>query len=93
MRRPTKASPDTLVRALDRLCRDVQKGMVAPPSPEILTRAILDLFPGETLVPPGSSFALNTTRVVTWCVEEGRTIMQHKNDKSLWFKRRFSRYM
>lgn len=93
MRRRFRASNDKVCRALDHLCLHIQMGIIAVPEPEILTRALLDLFPEEMLIPPESCFALHTARSVTWCVEEGHGKAGERNEKSLWLKRRLSRYM
>lgn len=93
MRKRIRTSSDIVCRALDHLCLDIQMGIIAVPEPEILTRALLDLFPTEKLIPQESCFALNTSRVVTWCVEEGHGKAGERNEKSLWLKRRLSRYM
>lgn len=93
MRKRIRISSDMVCRALDHLCLDIQMGIIAVPEPEVLTRALLDLFPTERLIPSESCFALNVARVVTWCVEEGHELTQRRTEKSLWLKRRLSRYM
>lgn len=90
-KRKCSKGEDRVVRALDRMCDNVQNGMRVP-HPSVLTKALTGLFPYEKLIPDGMCFEIRTGGRVRWCVS-GKALVPVSSNQVLWLRRMLSTYM
>lgn len=77
---------------LDRLCREISKGRISCPKPDVLTAALRGLFP-EEYFPPEMEIAINESSRSSWYTDRASVNSCPAYGSVLWLRRRLSSYI